>query len=42
VANLLVAVVAGIVHVVLVDAGADPLAAAAAASIVVINLGSRW
>ena len=39
VANLLVAVVAGIVHVVLVDAGADPLAAAAAASIVVINLG---
>src|SRR5206468_3184305 len=39
VANLLVAVVAGIDHVVLVDAGADPLAAAAAASIVVINLG---
>src|SRR5262249_57670738 len=38
-ANLLVAVAAGIVHVVLVDAGADPLAAAAAASIVVINLG---
>jgi len=39
VANLIIAVAAGIVHVVLVDVGADPLAAAAAASVVVINLG---
>jgi len=38
-ANLIAAVVAGIVHVVLVEVEADPLAAAAAASIVVINLG---
>ena len=38
VANLITAAAAGFVHVVLVDVGADPLAAAVAASVVVINL----
>src|SRR5262249_29174899 len=38
VANLITAAAAGLVHVVLVDVGADPLAAAVAASVVVINL----
>jgi len=38
-ANLIIAAGAGIVHVVLVDIGADPIAAAVTASVVVINIG---